>query len=146
VGLGRMPGRRAGWRAGVTVAGPLATGIALAVAPLLSGCASRSPAEAENREIRLTRDGTVKYAPRFSPDGASLAYAAVTGVGAGALCVYVVPRTGGEPRKISPDSVSAVPLGWSQDGAAVLCRNLEGRAVYRIGLDGSIRSLDPGDR
>jgi len=142
---GRVPNRRFGWRAGVTLAGPLALAIAAAVAPTISGCASRSPAEAENREIRLTQDGVVKYSPRFSPDGASIAYAAVTSGGAGAVAVYVIPKQGGEPRKISPDSVSAFPLSWAGDGSAVYCRSLEGRTVYQIGLDGKTSVIDPGD-
>ena len=141
--LRRTRGRR--WRAGVTLAGPLATGIVLTIQPLISGCASRSPAEAENREIRLTQDGLVKYAPHFSPDGASLVYAARHGEGAGALGVYVVPRKGGEPRRISPDSLSIYPLGWSDDGGAIYCRSIEGRNIYRVGLDGSMRTLDSGD-
>src|SRR5262249_28411731 len=51
----------------------------------------------------------------------------------------------GEPRRISPDSLSLYPLGWSDDGGGVFCRSVEGRNVYRVGLDGSLRTLDPGD-
>jgi Tol biopolymer transport system component len=142
---GRVPDHRFGWRAGVTLAGPLAVVIVAAVAPMMTGCAGRSPAEAENREIRLTQDGVVKYSPRFSPDGAWIAYAAVTSEGSGALAVYVIPKQGGEPRKISPDTVSAYPLSWSGDGSGVYCRSLEGRTVYQIGIDGTTHVIDPGD-
>src|SRR5262249_18072188 len=138
------PGRRIGWRAGVTQAGPLVIGIIVALAPIFSGCASRSPAEAENREIRLTQDGTVKLAPRFSPDGQWIAYASVTG-GENAVAVYVIPARGGAARKLSPDSVSALPLCWSADAASIYCQGLEGRDIYQIGLDGSVRHIDAGD-
>ena len=141
----RVPGRGFGWRAGVTLAGPLALAIAAVVAPMITGCASRSPAEAENREVRLTQDGVVKYHPMFSPDGAWIAYSAVTSGGSGAPAIYVIPKQGGDARKISPDSVSAYPLGWSGDGSGVYCKSFEGRTVYHIGLDGSIRVIDPGD-
>jgi TolB protein len=134
-----------GRRAGITLAGPLAAGLVAMALPLISGCASRSPAEAENREVRLTQDGVVKFSPRFSPDGAWIAYAAVTGQNAGALGVYVIPRQGGAARKISPDTVNAFPIGWSGDGAGVFCRSMEGRGIYRVGLNGTTESLDPGD-
>src|SRR5258705_8972733 len=94
----RVPYRRFGWRAGVTLAGPLVTGMISVVAPMLSGCAGRSPAQAENREIRLTQDGAVKNWPRISPDGAWIAYARVSAEGSGSVSVYVIPRQGGEAR------------------------------------------------
>src|SRR5204862_2050505 len=90
--VSRRVSGRSGRRAGVTQAGPLVIGIIVALAPIFSGCASRSPAEAENREIRLTQDGVVKYSPRLSPDGAWIAYSAVTSQGNGAVAVYVLPR------------------------------------------------------
>src|SRR5262245_8876234 len=93
--------RTAGWRAGVTFAGPLMIGIVVALAPVLAGCASRSPAEAEDREIRLTTDETPKGSPRFSPDGAWIAYATPTGKETGAYSVFVISSKGGQARKIS---------------------------------------------
>ena len=140
----RVPGR-IGRRAGVTQAGPLVIGIIVALAPVFSGCASRSPAEAENREIRLTQDGVVKLYPRISPDGAWIAYSAVTSQSNGAVAVFVLPRQGGTARKVSPDSISAIPMTWSTDAATIYCRSFEGRDVYQIGLDGSVRRIDPGD-
>jgi Tol biopolymer transport system component len=148
---GRVPGLRMGRRAGVTPAGPLVQagplmiGILVALAPVFSGCASRSPAEAENREVRLTTDGVVKYAPRFSPDGQWVAYAAVTGDANHAVAIYLLPRQGGAAKRISPDTMSAVPLSWAGDGQSIYCRQLEGRDVYQIGLDGSVKTIAGGD-
>ena len=129
---------------GATLAGSLAVATAAALLPLISGCASKSPAEAEDREVRLTEDGVMKYGPRFSPDGAWIAYAASTGEKTGAMGVYVIPRAGGAPRKISPDTMLAMPIGWSSDGA-VYCRSLDGQIVYKVGLDGSSQVLDVAD-
>jgi len=148
---GRVPGLRMGRRAGVTPAGPLVQagplmiGILVALAPVFSGCASRSPAEAENREVRLTTDGVVKYAPRISPDGQWVAYAAVTGDANHAVAIYLLPRHGGAAKRISPDTMSAVPLNWAGDGQSIYCRQLEGRDVYQIGLDGSVKTIAGGD-
>src|SRR5262249_17339811 len=88
--------------------------------------------------------GVVKYSPRFSPDGQWIAYAVVAG-GKRAVAVYVIPGRGGAARKISPDSVSAIPLCWSADAATIYCQGLEGRDIYQIGLSGAVRHIDPGD-
>ena len=111
----------------------------------LTGCAGRGAAEADSRETRLTHDEVVKYSPRYSPDHSTIAYAASGGKKPGMLAVFVIPSTGGEPRKISPDSLSVQPLAWSDDGQAVLCSEGGDNAMYRIGLDGSIRLLRRGE-
>ena len=140
-GMRGGPGRRMG----AALAGSLAVGAAVAVvAPLLAGCAGKSPAEAENREVRLTQDGVMKYGPRFSPDGEWIAYAAASGEKSGKVGVYVIPRKGGEPRKISPDTMLAMPIGWSDDNA-VFCLSLDGHITYKLGLDGTARALDVTD-
>lgn len=142
--LVRPSHRTVRWRAGVTLLAPLAIGIVVALAPVLAGCASKSPAEAEDREVRLTSDEVVKYAPRFSPDGAWIAYAVSSGQESGALGVFVISSKGGQSRRISPDSISAYPLGWTSEGA-VYCRSMDGHTIYTIGLDGSMKSRDAGD-
>ena len=145
-GKSREEGRVSTRRAGITLAGTLVMmGITTAGAPLLSGCASRSPAEAEDREVRLTHDGVIKSAPRCSPDGAWIAYAASTGRESDRIGVYVIPRHGGEARKISPDSLNAIPIGWSLGSAGVYCRSADGATIYLLGLDGSLRAQKAGD-
>jgi dipeptidyl aminopeptidase/acylaminoacyl peptidase len=76
-----------------------------------------------SRQVRpLVTEGGVHASPRFSPDGATVAFTS-TGmqpepVGLGD--VYVVPAAGGSPRKLadSPDR-SANIAGWSRDGRDV---------------------------
>lgn len=127
---------RAVVRAGLPIASLLA--MALAVYALwLTGCARNSPAEADLREVRLTHDGAVKHAIRFSPDGKWIAYAALAGPEKGMVGLYVVPRSGGDAKKISPDTLAVYPLTWAPDGQHVLCRDIDGRTIYSIGLDGS---------
>jgi Tol biopolymer transport system component len=127
---------RAVVRAGLPIASLLA--LALAVYALwLTGCAQNSPAEADLREVRLTHDGAVKHALRFSPDGKWIAYAALVGPDKGLVGLFVIPSAGGEGRKISPDTLGVYPLAWQTDGKHVLCRDIDGRAIYSIGLDGA---------
>lgn len=66
---------------------------------------------------RLTSNGAVEAGPYFSPDGTSIAYSARL---QGNLDVYIVPATGGVPKRITwhPDSDRVV--GWSRDGKNVL--------------------------
>ncbi len=57
------------------------------------------------------------YAPLFSPDGRSLAFASNRH---GSYDVFVVPVVGGKPKRLTFDSAADVPLGWSSDGKAVV--------------------------
>jgi TolB protein len=119
--------------------------VAAVVTVKLSGCAGRSPAEAQDREVRLTSDETVKLYPRYSPDNAWIAYASHTAK-PGMFATFVIPPEGGEPRQISPDSLSVYPLSWAADGKGVFCREAEGLGLYLylIGLDGTVRLVDKG--
>ncbi len=69
---------------------------------------------------RLTAaDGTERY-PRFSPDGATIAY---TGEYDGNSDVFVIPATGGEPRRLTYGADDDIVLGWSPDGTQVYFRS-----------------------
>ena len=118
--------------------------VAMAAMLRLAGCARNSPAEADIREVRVTRDGVSKSHIRFSPDGQWIAYGAKVAPEKGVLGVFVIPRSGGEARKISPDTLGAYPMGWLPDSKGLLCRLLDGVTLYRIGLDGSIGFFDRG--
>jgi len=107
-----------------------------------SGCARNSPAEADLREVRITTDGVAKKSIRFSPDGKWIAYGALTSPEKGLMGLYVMPRSGGQARKVSPDTLGVYPLEWTQDGQGVLCSGVDGRTLYRVGLDGSAQALD----
>jgi Tol biopolymer transport system component len=127
----------------VRVAAPIAGVLLLAVVSIFdfAGCAGRSPAGAENREVRLTSDGVVKHSPCFSPDGKWIAYAARVNGSKGGLLTYVMPREGGEARKLSPDTLEIFPLEWSKDGKGIYCSDGEGTRLYFVGLDGSVRKV-----
>ncbi len=66
---------------------------------------------------RLTSGVGTESNPRFSPDGNLIAF---TGEYDGNVDVYVIPSTGGEPKRITyhagPDSV----IGWALDGKSVV--------------------------
>src|SRR5688500_6945304 len=67
--------------------------------------------------VRLTSGAGVEYAPQFSPDGSTIAF---TGEYDGNIDVFVMPASGGVPKRLTwhpaPDQV----LGWSPDGKDVL--------------------------
>lgn len=80
---------------------------------------------------RLTSDEGLELFPKFSPDGR---YIAFTGEYDGNRDVYVMPATGGEPRRLtwSPDMQAGVAermgpdnivMGWTPDGRNVLYRS-----------------------
>lgn len=110
--------------------------VTAAGAALLAGCAERSPAQAGVEAVRLTTDGTMKMHPVVSPDGKQVAYAAVGTGGERELGVYVVPAGGGKPTRISPDSIAVYPVAWATEGG-LHCLSVDGRTLYRVGLDGS---------
>jgi Tol biopolymer transport system component len=108
----------------------------------LTGCANRSPAEAEDRETRLTSDEAPKFGPRFSPDGRWLAYTERLSPEKGLFAIYVLPVQGGVPRRLSPDTLAVSALVWSADGQGVYARSYDALSIYLIGLDGSVQLVD----
>jgi tricorn protease len=83
---------------------------------------SRNGGEAE----RLTSDGRVVAGPYYSPDGAWIAYSAHLN---GNTDAYVIPATGGVPRRITWHPTGSDVVGWSPDGKDVLISS--GMASYR---------------
>jgi tricorn protease len=88
---------------------------------------------------RLTSNGHVNAGPFFSPDGASIAYSARL---RGNTDVYVIPATGGVPRRITWHPDGSQVVGWSPDGKDVLItcgmasyRHYE--RLFRVHADGS---------
>jgi tricorn protease len=56
----------------------------------------------------------------FSPDGTQVAF---TGDFDNNQDVYVVPATGGEPRRLTTHPATDVAIGWSPDGKRILFRS-----------------------
>ena len=74
---------------------------------------------------RLTTRGGCLGTPRFSPDGAWIAYTAAL---EGNADVWVIPAAGGEPRRLTWHPGADVVQDWTPDGQAVLFTS--GRSVH----------------
>lgn len=74
---------------------------------------------------RLTTRGGCVGTPRFSPDGAWIAYSASL---EGNTDVWVIPAGGGEPRRLTWHPGADLVQDWTPDGKAVLFTS--GRAVH----------------
>ena len=83
---------------------------------------SRQGGDAE----RLTSVGAVVAGPFFSPDGSQIAYTAHLH---GGFDVYVMPSSGGVPRRITWHPAGSAVVGWSPDGKDVLIAS--GMASFR---------------
>jgi len=96
---------------------------------------SRQGGEAE----RLTSDGKVLAGPFYSPDGASIAYTAHLN---GGTDVYIIPATGGVPRRITWHPSGSYVEGWSPDSKDVLILSMASSfrhylRLFRVHADGS---------
>ncbi|HYH08986.1 MAG TPA: PDZ domain-containing protein [Thermoanaerobaculia bacterium] len=70
-----------------------------------------------SRVQRLTSHAGIEFAPRFSPDGALVAF---TGRYEGNADVYVVSASGGEPKRLTWHPGNDMVLGFTADGKSVL--------------------------
>ena len=73
---------------------------------------------------RLTSNVGTETNPIFSPDGSMVAF---TGEYDGNVDVYVVPASGGEPRRITYHAGNDQAIGWTRDGRSVMF--LSGRST-----------------
>jgi tricorn protease len=87
---------------------------------------------------RLTTHPGTEYFPRFSPDGAWIAF---TGEYDGNRDVFVIPAEGGEPRRLTWNPAPDEVVGWTPDGRKVLFRsraeNPLGWDLFSVGVDGA---------
>src|SRR5258708_519871 len=73
--------------------------------------------KAGGRALRLSAPRGEEQFPRFSPDGTQLAFSANYD---GNVDLYVMPATGGEPRRITHHGAKDRLLGWTPDGKSLL--------------------------
>ncbi|MGH8042186.1 MAG: S41 family peptidase [Rudaea sp.] len=83
--------------------------------------------------------------PRFSPDGAWVAY---TDAANGNADVFIVPTTGGTPRRLTWHPAGDEALGWAPDGKSVLVRSNRDAAndsskLYLLPLSGGLPQALP---
>jgi tricorn protease len=89
--------------------------------------------------VRLTSNGKVNAGPFYSPDGALIAYSAALH---GNSDVYIIPASGGVPRRITWHPAGSTVVGWSPDGkdALIVSGAISYRhyaRLFRIHADGS---------
>jgi tricorn protease len=94
---------------------------------------------------RLTTYAGVESDPRFSPDGARIAF---TGEYDGNTDVFVISADGGEPKRLTFHPGADQVVGWTSDGTKVLFRSSRASArgygqLFTVGLDGGLPELVP---
>jgi len=88
---------------------------------------------------RLTSHAAAEFAPRFSPDGKSIAYSASYD---GNTDVYVIGLDGANPKRLTWHPTPDVVSGWSPDGKRVLFAsprevlNNRSNQLYEVSVDG----------
>jgi tricorn protease len=96
---------------------------------------SRNGGEAE----RLTANGEVTAGPYYSPDGRWIAYSAHLN---GNTDAYIIPATGGIPRRITWHPAGSTVVGWSPDGKDLLISSMAASyrhflRLFRVHADGT---------
>lgn len=75
---------------------------------------------------RLTSGTGTEASPSFSPDGNWIAF---TGEYDGNIDVYVVPATGGEPKRITYHAGNDTVIGWTRDGKSIVFLSTRGSGM-----------------
>ena len=87
--------------------------------------------------VRLTANKSRDLAPRFSPDGKTIAFSSDR---EGGLDVYLIPSAGGEIKRLTQHSANDTVLGWSPDGKSVLFASQRDEdfmgKLYTVSIDG----------
>lgn len=103
----------------------------------------------EGGEARRLVAGSSRLSdPHFSPDGSRIAF---TGDYDGNPDVYVVPSSGGQPKRLTWHPGADVVLGWTPDGKRIAFRSPRKSAsdperLFTVGLDGGAAAEVPVDR
>jgi tricorn protease len=94
---------------------------------------------------RLTSDIGIEIDPIFSPDGTWIAF---TGEYDGNEDVYVMPASGGVPKRLTSHPSSDQAVGWTRDGKRILFRSTRDSysgfaQLYTVGLSGGLPEVLP---
>jgi tricorn protease len=90
---------------------------------------------------RLTSHAGMESYPKFSPDGKWIAF---SGQYDGGLDVYIIPTTGGAPKRLTYEPVADFVEGWTNDGSKVAYTSGYGSHTTRmdrlwyVGTDASL--------
>jgi tricorn protease len=101
-------------------------------------------------EVRRLTDNVARDAyPRFSPDGAWIAFSSTR---EGNYDVYVVPVTGGKPRRLTYNTADDVVVNWTPDGHRILFASSRNQGafpsvttLFEIAADGGLETPVPTD-
>jgi eukaryotic-like serine/threonine-protein kinase len=88
------------------------------------------------RKLIVTPPGPFVASPKISPDGTSIAF--LQGKGFLAEDLYVVPMTGGEPKRLTNDNQIIGGLAWMPDGKQIVFSSTRGglRGLWRVAVAG----------
>ena len=97
-----------------------------------------SQARAGGVALRRTARNGAASDPIFSPDGREIAF---TGSYDGNSDVYIIPATGGTPRRLTYHPSPDLVIGWTRDGQRVLFRSARESAnrssqLFTVSRDG----------
>ena len=95
--------------------------------------------------VRLTAGNGAASGPIFSPDGHDIAF---TGSYDGNSDVYIIPATGGTPRRLTYHPSPDLVIGWTRDGQQVLFRSARNSAsrssqLFTVSRDGGFPTQLP---
>ena len=105
-------------------------GYAVITADRRDGPPMTAPGTVSHRCGRLTAAPGTETDPVFSPDGSQLAF---TGEYDGNTDVYLVPASGGVPRRLTYHPGLDAAVGWSPDGMQILFRS--SRSSFSFGFN-----------
>ena len=89
---------------------------------------------------RLTSDVGIESDPYFSPDGSWIAF---TGEYDGNQDVYLIPASGGVPKRLTSHPYPDQVVGWTRDGKRVLFRSARNsysgfNRIFSVGIEGGL--------
>ncbi|MBI4875642.1 MAG: PD40 domain-containing protein [Acidobacteria bacterium] len=98
---------------------------------------------------RLTDHRARDIYPRFSPDGAWIAFSSNR---VGNYDVYVIPAKGGKARQLTFHTADDTVVGWSAGGKSVIFQSTRGKGVFpsvatlfEVSLEGGLEQPLPTD-